>query len=809
MCQLNAYIRHKRSFVPTFCRLLFGTVCICLSSLLSVAQADFVFIKGGTFYPSVYRHLSTDSVRLNDFEISDHPVTNQEYEGFLTATGYQHPLHWVNGRYPTGKGKHPVIFVNRWDVKAYLQWRSEVEGRVYRLPTVIEFEYAAKGGVAPLNYPWGNKASEKDANYDASGNRSYPDWKGHLKEAKFGKANGYGLYGMAGNVFQMCLDNFDPAVTRWKYRVNEPLELERAVMGGSWARSESFMQIGSRLELSPGLRLPDLGFRPVRSPARTDWRIINRQLTAVVKSGHKVFLSWSLLSSDSSTVGFNIYRAYSRAYDGFKLNDQPVTRPSFTDTTGLIDSRYHYYVEPIKNDGSVGKRSEWAARTIEGDDGKIVTFSPVHTSRSLVPVFGDLDGDGVRDCVIRMDNGIVEMSQDPGTWVQLEAFTSYGRSLWRKDVASHQSAYGNANNTPYCIWDIDGDQQAEVLTRMTIGDSTYVAILDGMTGDVIRKTRWPDLATDLARSSSRIHMSVAYLDGSNPFIITQTGLYENEIISAFDTNLNKIWQFNSFAETSGSGSHRIEIADVDGDGRHEVFDGTTCLNNDGTIRWSIYRGHPDLVSIQDFLPGRPGLEVYFMVETSVHAGIYMVDANSGEIIWKINREDDPNWKHGHHGWVSDIYDESDGLECLSNRAGHSDHNMLLFSSHGTLLQEGFPFGYQPLEWDGDETRELIGEGIIGNYRDSGIVQSPNTPEFPQNGTFLFAADLYGDVRDELIFLIQPEKDPSYIAVFGATNEMHQWFVTASESMEYKLWLARNMGGGYKSVFYHRLQQLGK
>ena len=106
------------------------------------------------------------------------------------------------------------------------------------------------------------------------------------------------------------------------------------------------------------------------------------------------------------------------------------------------------------------------------------------------------------------------------------------------------------------------------------------------------------MVSDFSKSSTRVHMSVAYLNGKTPAIVTQTGLYENEMIDAFDANLKRLWQFKSFAETNGSGSHHIDIADVDGDGRDEVFDGTTLLNPDGTVRWSIYREHPDIVADQ-------------------------------------------------------------------------------------------------------------------------------------------------------------------------------------------------------------------
>ena len=110
-----------------------------------------------------------------------------------------------------------------------------------------------------------------------------------------------------------------------------------------------------------------------------------------------------------------------------------------------------------------------------------------------------------------------------------------------------------------------------------------------------------------------------------------------------------------------------------------------ALNADGTLRWSIYRQHPDIVSIHDYLPKRPGLEVLYIVESSVHAGIYMVDANSGEVIWKKNREDDPRWTHGHSGWTADIWDGSEGIECVSDRAGHVADNLVLYSADGKSI----------------------------------------------------------------------------------------------------------------------------
>ena len=106
-------------------------------------------------------------------------------------------------------------------------------------------------------------------------------------------------------------------------------------------------------------------------------------------------------------------------------------------------------------------------------------------------------------------------------------------------------------------------------------------------------------------------MGIAYLDGQHPAIITQSGLYENEIFTAYDgRDLKQLWQFKSFGETNGSGAHYIVNADVDGDGKDEVFDGGTCLNSDGTLRWSVYVGHPDVVAVKRIIPGRPGRQVF-------------------------------------------------------------------------------------------------------------------------------------------------------------------------------------------------------
>ncbi len=774
----------------------------------------FVFIKGGVFRSG---DMLTDSirreVRVEDFEMLDHPLTNAEYKKFTDATGYRLPLHWIGGKIPAGKEDYPVIFVNRADVDAYVKWLSKLDGRVYRLPTTIEFEYASRGGLKDKKYPWGDDDPEGKANFDQRANRRFDRWQDYLQPARSNKANDYGLYNMAGNIWHLTVNLLDPAVTPFKYRITDVPTLEGSRMGGSWARGKEYLRCGNQSELSSAVRHPDLGFRPVRQPEGADWRTQSRKLCAASCGNGQVFISWAFSENDTKTTRFNVYRSDSRNHAGFLINTKPIENNTTFRDSGLISGkRYHYYIRPVDPNGKEGRRSEWAGITAgETENSVVVTFKPVCKPGAVVPVFGDLDGDGTADCVIRLGNGNYEMTQDPGVPVQMEAFSSYGRSLWRKNICDHDHCYGSANNAPFNVWDMDGDGKAEVITRIQLGDSVFVAVLDGMTGTVKHKTVWPDMATDFQRSSTRIHLSIAYLDGIYPSVITQTGLYENEVFMAFDAKLHKLWQYDSFAETNGSGAHTIEIADVNNDGKQEIFDGTTCLNPDGTMRWSIYRQHPDVVSVHDFLPDRPGLEVYYVVEANAHAGAYMVDANSGEIIWKTNREDDPRWTHGHIGYASDIWEGSPGMECLASRAGHGDIKLVLFSATGEILAEPFPL-YKPIEWDGSPERELLLDNghKIGKFDGQKVIEIPGVePNKVPQSSVLMVADLYGDFRDELVLTRQGESGMPEVVVVTATQPVDKVYRSPDEVRDYRLWLSRNMGGGYPSVYYQKLQTPAK
>ncbi len=735
-----------------------------------------------------------------DFEMADAPVTNAEYALFIRATGHPAPQHWQQNAPPQGFENHPVIYVNRYDVEKYLEWRSAVEKRAYRLPYPSEFEYAARAGRPAVPYAWGGDAPKDQANFDPDGTRSYPDWKKHLKPVRSYAPNPWKLYDLAGNVWQMVQTDQDPATQRWIFRLHRPVQKDSSVMGGSWARSAAYLKIGVRGGAGgAGIRHPDLGFRLVREPLNsTHFRRQTRRVM-VIRTGNGVHVSWQLLPGES-TSGFNVYRSTRRDVAGTRLNREPLTGPTAFLDAGAPAGRPYYRIRAVLAGGAEGAPSEWGAEVVDANGMAIAArFEPGIRQGGATPIFGDLNGDGLLDVVFREDNLIQENRPDPGAPVELEAFTSYGKQLWRRPLISHNASYGNANNAPVLIYDLDGDGRAEVAARVEEQGQIWLAILDGMTGETKKKVKWPAMYTDTAGTSTRVHMAVAYLDGKRPSLVTQTGLYENELFHAWDAGLKLLWKYESTGATSGSGSHHVDIADVDGDGRDEVFDGTTLLNPDGTLRWSIYRLHPDIVAIKHIL-GNKDRQVYYAVESNTHAGAYVVDAKTGRLHWKINREDDPRWGHAHIGWAADIWEGSPGFEMLTNTDGHEAKNSFLFSSTGKVLMNPLPGSWRPVNWLGRNSRELLstdGKRLM-KFNGSALEPAGAAPA-PEGCRVLMAADLWGDYRDEIVCAVTIEGRMN-VLVLGNTAEAPARGVTRTSSREYRLWLARNMGAGYASYF---------
>jgi hypothetical protein len=761
---------------------------LCLVAIPALAADGWVAVKGGAVRPGV---------RVDDFEMADHPVTNAEYKVFVDAAKYPPPVHWVKGAIPAGMESWPVIFVNRADAAAYAKWLTARDKRMYRLPTRSEFEYAARAGKSGAAYPWGSEAPEGRANYDPTGKRNLGQWRQYIKPVKSYAANAWGLYDMAGNVFQM-VDGYSDTTTPGSYtfRAVNAYDREAGFAGGSWARIASYLRCGASRSSSSGLRTPELGFRLVREPlGTTHFQRRVRHVIAASDGAGGVYVGWQMLPGENAT-GFHVYRSPRRDAAGERLTAAPVT-----DSTNFVDrgapDGVWYRVRPVLADGKEGAPSEWATARFE-ERGLIARFEPSVRDGGFIPLFGDINGDGAIDAVLRLDSGTRENQPDPGSKVEIEAFLSGGKFLWRRALVRWDDCFGNPNNVPVMIYDVNGDGRGEVVCRMEEGGVLYLAVMDGMTGRTIEKTPWTKMLTDVSRTSSRIHMAVAFLDGHTPSIITQTGLYENEIVDAYDAKLRRLWQYRSVAETSGGGSHHLEIADIDGDGRDEIFSGDTAIGPDGKLRWSLYRQHPDTVAVKHILPGAKGKQVFFGFERDLDAGAYLADAKTGELIWKVNRDDDPRWGHAHIGWVSNIWEGSPGMELMANRDGHAAKDVVLFAADGKILMDPFPPGWQPVNWTGGTVRDLMtADGSkLGRFTGKAVERVDARPPRPEGkASCRMAADLAGDYRDEVVCV-----DAQGVSIYTNVVPASRREPARMSSHEYRLWTVRNLGAGYSAYF---------
>lgn len=311
-------------------------------SKLSTGTGEMVLIPGGTFDMGARENqfarvdeFPVHKVKVNSFYLDVHPVTNGQFKKFVDATGYvttaeiapdwdeiskelppgtprppdsvlvpasmvfkspEKPVtmndyqswwNWIPGanwKHPEGPGSsidgkedYPVVHVSWFDADAYAKWAGK------RLPTEAEWEFAARGGNDEFIYPWGNEpVSAIRANY----------WQGEFPYNNVGEdgffgaapvaefpANGYGLFDMAGNVWQWTADWYhhdyyktfqagsvadNPKGPDQSFDPMEPGIAKKTIRGGSFLCNDSYCagyRASSRMKSSPDSGAMHMGFR--------------------------------------------------------------------------------------------------------------------------------------------------------------------------------------------------------------------------------------------------------------------------------------------------------------------------------------------------------------------------------------------------------------------------------------------------------------------------------------------------------------------------------------------------------------------
>ncbi|MDP6417351.1 MAG: formylglycine-generating enzyme family protein, partial [Gammaproteobacteria bacterium] len=186
--------------------------------------------------------LPVHTVELEAFYMDIYEVTVGQFKRFAEESGYAYQGNWqdVASRSPTDE--HPMILVTWNDATAYAEWVGK------RLPTEAEWEYAARGGLIGKRYPWGDDITHDDANYAGAGVKD--KWGTTAPVGSF-EPNGYGLYDMAGNVWEFCED--------WYSEDKE----YRVLRGGSWFNIPNYLRAALRFFNNPSDTLNLLGFRCV------------------------------------------------------------------------------------------------------------------------------------------------------------------------------------------------------------------------------------------------------------------------------------------------------------------------------------------------------------------------------------------------------------------------------------------------------------------------------------------------------------------------------------------------------------------
>lgn len=201
-------------------------------------------------------------VYLDAFYMDIFEVTNAQYKKFMNATGYNAPRYWNDPRF--NAPDQPVVGVTWHDAKAYCEWAGK------RLPTEAEWEKAARGGLEGKTYPWGD--GFVDALVEESS--SVPANAAFIFQVGNSTPNNYGLYDMAGNAWEWCIDWYDDAYyakSTGRNPAGPSAGKNRVLRGGSWfAGVYEPLRVAYRYSFNPEQTSDLIGFRCAASSDKSE-----------------------------------------------------------------------------------------------------------------------------------------------------------------------------------------------------------------------------------------------------------------------------------------------------------------------------------------------------------------------------------------------------------------------------------------------------------------------------------------------------------------------------------------------------------
>jgi rhamnogalacturonan endolyase len=564
---------------------------------------------------------------------------------------------------------------------------------------------------------------------------------------------------------------------------------------------------------------------------------LNRGIVAVRTSATQVYIGWRMFGYDPTEVSFNLYR------NNEKINTSPITKT--TDYTDNTTTNGSYSVRAIINDVEQPDSEKTSvllqpyvsvplAVPIGGKTpaGEVYDYSANDAS------VGDVDGDGEYEIILKWDPSNAKDNSQSGYTgnVYIDAYKLTGERLWRIDLGRNIRA--GAHYTQFMVYDLDGDGRAEVACKTadatidgkgkTIGkaDADYrnangyvlsgpefFTVFDGMTGAALAtapfypqrdvnvgdnptpaqmKIGWGD---DYGNRIDRFVSAVAYLDGKLPSLVIGRGYYTRMVRVAWDWRGDKLtrrWIFDSIDPTNPAnknyeyqGNHQLTVGDVDNDGKDEIINGSSAIDDNGKGLYTNDLGHGDALHMSDMDPDRPGQEIWQCHESYTEYGDYGLefrDAKTGKPIFGVDGEK----KDVGRCMASDIDPRYKGYETWGAVGG-------LYNIKGEKISASRPGSMNfAVWWDADLSRELLDGNHIDkwDYKTNTVVRVLTVAECTSNNTTkatpCLSGDLLGDWREEVMWRTNDNK---YLRIYTTTIPANNRIYTLMHDPQYRLAIA--------------------
>lgn len=359
------------------------------------------------------------------------------------------------------------------------------------------------------------------------------------------------------------------------------------------------------------------------------------------------------------------------------------------------------------------------------------------------------------------------------------------------------------------IGDTDGDGKTDYRDfndnrNHTHGMPEFLCVIDGLSGKELARAQyiptgddselWGD---DYWKRAESIRIGLMKCDGESHSVIISRGAYAKTVIEAWDYSegtLTRRWHFDSdvpgCTKYAGQGYHSLFVGDVDDDGLDELCYGSMTLDHDGeplyvsgtdkgtetVLKGRSFNstfagyGHGDALHMGDFVPERPGLEIWSCFETGDY-GAALRDARTGETIWYHKEAADVG-----RCSVADIFSEYPGCEMWWYGG-----NIMTADGETVTTDSGEPVAppanNMAVWFTGSLNRQLLdGNKVCTRQRSDGKEIRALRANFfnakaingTKNNPCLYA-DLFGDWREEIIYVDSAETELKIFSTWYPTE----------------------------------------